>query len=241
MDIKSKSHPASHRIGIVSSFEELISTRFSGDINALCWPRELPGDFREIVDRLHVEDGMTTIEDDDLRALTLCAAGSIAREVLLADQALLREHGLAPILDCITGYPRDERGDEAAGAIPTDVYSFHVDRATIPADTYLCTYIGGSSEGLANELAIRRVEVAETRARLLKHYGGADDADFAAYLSEQCFDLHYAPLPGAQPYTFGVGNLWRIAIAYPDCPVLPCIHRAPPSPPGAPARLLLIS
>jgi hypothetical protein len=199
------------------------------------------GGFREIVDRLGVEEGMTTIEDDDLRALTLSAAGSVAREVLLADQALLRGHGLAPILDCITGYPRDERADEAGGAIPTDVYSFHVDRATIAADTYLCTYIGGSSEGLANEMAIRRVEVAETRAQLLKRYGGADDAEFAAYLSEQCFDLHYAPLPGAQPYAFGLGNLWRIAIAYPGCPVLPCIHRAPLSPPGAPARLLLIS
>ena len=231
----------SHRIRIVGSFEELITTPFAGDVNALCWPRRLVGDFQEIVDRLRADEGMTTIEDDDLRALTLSAAGSAAREVLLADQALLRGHGLAPILDCITGYARDERGDEAAGAIPTDVYSFHVDRATVPADTYLCTYIGSPSEGLANEAAMRRVDVAETRARLLKVYGGRDDADFATYLSEQCFDLHYAPLPGAQPYAFGLGNLWRIAIAYPGCPVLPCIHRAPPSPPGAPARLLMIS
>ena len=228
---------ASGHIRIVNSFEELISTRFDGDINALCWRRQLSGDFQEIIDQLQAEEGITTIGDDDLQTLTLSPAGSVAREGLLADQALLRGHGLAPILDYITGYPRDG----AAGPIPTDVYSFHVDSATVQADTYLCTYTGNTSEGLSNEMAIRRVEVAETRAQLLKIYGGPDDEGFATYLSTHCFDLHYSPLPGAQPYTFGLGNLWRIAIAYPDCPVLLCIHRAPLTLPGAPARLLLIS
>ena len=228
---------ASHRIGIVDSIEQLFATRFEGDINALCWPRQLPGDFQEIVDRLPAKQGITTIGDDDLAALTLTPAGCVAREVLLADQELLRGHGLAPILDCITNYPRDD----TAGPIPTDVYSFHVDSATTEADTYLCTYIGCPSEGLPNEVAVRRIEVAETRARLLKVYGGPDDASFAAYLQEHCYDLHYWPLPDAKPYPFGIGNLWRIAIAYPDCPVLPCIHRAPLTPPGAAARLLLIS
>ena len=229
--------PRCHRIQIVSSFEELIATPFQGDINALCWSRQLPGDFQDITNRLPADDGITSIGDDNLRALTLSPAGAIARDVLLADQALLRSQGLAPSLDCITGYAMDG----ADGPIPTDVYSFHVDSAPVPADTYLCNYIGSSSEGLANEAAIRRVDVPDTRAQLLQSFGGADDADFASYLSDQCFDLHYSPQPGAQPYTFGLGNLWRIAIAYPGCPVLPCIHRAPLSPPGAPARLLLIS
>lgn len=237
MENTARAHRASHRIRIVGSFDELISTRFAGDINALCWPRQLQGDFQEIIDQLQADDGITTIGDDDLRALTLSPAGSVARVALLADQALLRGHGLAPILDCIHGYPRDD----AAGPVPTDVYSFHVDSAPVEADTYLCTYIGSSSEGLPNETAIRRVDIAETRAQLLKIHGGSDDADFAAYLREHCFDLHYGPQPGAQPYTFGLGNLWRIAIAHPDCPVLPCIHRAPLTLPGAAARLLLIS
>ena len=226
-----------HRVRTVGSFEELTATRFAGDINALCWPRQLPGDFQEIVDRLEAQEGMTTIGDDDLRALRLSYAGAVSRDALLADQALLRDNGLVPILDCITGYPRDEQ----AGPVTTDVYSFHVDRAPVEADTYLCTYIGRSSEGLLNETAVRRVDVAETRARLLTIYGGADDADFAAHLSEHCYDLHYGSLPGAEPYKFGIGNLWRIAIAYPGCPVLPCIHRAPLTLPGDPARLLLIS
>lgn len=228
---------ASHRIGIVGSFDELIATRFELDVNALCWPRRLPGDFREILEKLQAGEGMAPVEDDDLRSLTLSPAGCAARDVLLADQALLRGHGLAPSLDCITGYPRDD----AAGPVATDVYSFHVDSAPVEADTYLCTYVGSTSEGLANEEAERRVDVAETRAELLKIYGGADDEGFAAYLSEHCFDLHYRPLAGAQPYSFGLGNLWRIAIAYPHCPVLPCIHRAPLTLPGDPARLLLIS
>jgi hypothetical protein len=150
---------------------------------------------------------------------------------------LLREAGLAPALDCIIGYPRDD----AAGPIPTDVYSFHVDSAPVPADTYLCTYIGAPSEGLDNEMAVRRVDVAETRTELLKAYGGADDAGFVEYLHENCFDLHYAPRAGAQPYAFGTGNLWRIAIAHPGSPVLPCIHRAPLTSQGAQARLLMIS
>ena len=237
MKSSAEAHITSHRIGLVDSFAALIAARFSGDINAFCWPRQLTGDFNEIVDQLQAAEGMTTIEDDDLRALSLSQAGATARDVLLADQELLRGQGLAPVLDCMTGYPRDA----TAAPIPTDVYSFHVDSAPIPADTYLCTYIGGTSEGLANEMAIRRIEVAETRAQLLQIHGGPDDEGFAAYLSENCFDLHYWPRPGAKPYAFGLGNLWRIAIAYPGSPVLPCIHRAPPTPPGAPPRLLLIS
>lgn len=226
-----------HRIRVVTSFEELITTPFAGDINALCWPRQLPGDFQDIIDRLQAGDGMTTIEDDDLRALSLSPAGALARNALLADQALLRRHGLAPGLDCIVGYPRDA----GEGPVPTDVYSFHVDSAPVQADTFLCTYTGHSSQGLCNEMAVRRVDVAETRAQLLDIYGGADDEAFSAYLIEHSYHLHYWPLPDARPYSFGVGNLWRIAVSWPGAPVLPCIHRAPPIEPNAPTRLLLIS
>lgn len=225
------------RIRLVDSFEDLVGTPFSGDVNALCWQRRLPGDFREIVDRLRPQPGISTIAEEDLEALELSPDGEIARAVLLADQTLLADHGLSPALDCVVGEPR-RSGD---GPIPIDVASFHIDTATGPADTYLCTYAGGSTEGLPNEQAIRRIDDPATRARLLRHYGGPDDEAFAAYLSENFFDLHYAPLPGAQPYTFGTGHLWRIAISWPGCPVAPCIHRAPLTLPGMPDRLLLIS
>lgn len=228
---------ASPRIRLVSSFDELVCARFEGDVNALCWPRRLAGDFQEVLDKLCLEPGVAPIGEDDLRALLLSPAGALARDVLLADQQRLRAHGLSPTLDRITRYD----SDDTAGPIPTDVYSFHVDSAPLEADTYLCTYVGATSEGLANEAAIRRVDEPATRAELLKLYGGSDDASFAAVLQDNSFDLHYAPLPGAEPYAFGLGNMWRIAIAYPNAPVLPCIHRAPAMPPGAPARLLLIS
>lgn len=221
----------------VSSFEELVGARFEGEINALCWRRQLAGDYREIADRLAAEPGITSIDEDDLRALRVSAAGAVARGQLLADQALLRDHGLAPGLDVIMGYPRDD----GEGPIRTDVYSFHADRAPVEADTYLCTYAGACSEGLGNAFTRRRIDVPATRAEVLRAYGGPDDAGFEAYCREHSFDLHYDVLPGAAPYSFGIGNLWRIAIAYPGSPVLPCIHRAPLTRPGDPTRLLLIS
>jgi hypothetical protein len=167
----------------------------------------------------------------------LSAAGRTAAEYLATDLRLLQEHGLAPSLDCIHRYPRDEE----ANVVPVHVYSFHVDSAPVPADTYLCSYTEAASEGLRNEDALRRADVPETRAQLLRAFGGADDATFRDFLSEHCYDLHYAPLPGAHPFSFGLGNLWRIACAYPGAPVPPCVHRAPETAPGRPPRLLLIS
>jgi len=87
------------------------------------------------------------------------------------------------------------------------------------------------------------VDIPETRARLLQHFEGVSDeyADFREYLAENCYDLHYAAVPEARPFSFGLGNLWRIAVDYPGSPVPPCIHRAPETIPGQPPRLLLLS
>jgi hypothetical protein len=109
------------------------------------------------------------------------------------------------------------------------------------ADTWLCTYHGAPSEGLRNDEAQRWVDLPETRAALLKEFGGADDGKFLDYLEENCYDLHYAPAAGARPFSFGLGSLWRIAVDYPGSAVPPCIHRAPQTQPGDPPRLLLIS
>ncbi len=231
-------HPPGYtRIKVVHSFEELVSTRFGDGVNALCWQRTPEGDFAEVVRHLNVGEGMATLDETHLRSLPLSPAGMAAVEVLLADQKLLRDQGLAPILDCIHGYPRDE--DDVT--VRTDVYSFHADSAPVEADTYLCSYTESSSEGLRQEDAVRRVDIPEIRAALLAEYGGDDDEAFLEYLADHCYDLHYAPLPGAQPFIFGFGNLWRIAIQYPGSPVPPCIHRAPDTVPGRPPRLLLIS
>jgi hypothetical protein len=225
------------RIKVVQSFAELVGTPFGDGVNALCWQRALVGDFNEVVERLGANDGITSLDEARLQALALTDAGRVAADRLIADLQLLRTHGLAPVLDCIHGYPRDEDPTVVA----TDVYSFHADSAPVMADTYLCSYTEAPSEGLRNEDARRRVDMPEIRAELLKLFGGADDAGFREFLRENCFDLHYASTPAAQPFSFGLGNLWRIAIDYPGSPVPPCVHRAPATILGRPPRLLLIS
>lgn len=227
------------RVQFVRSFEELAETRFAGNINAFCWQRTLPGDFAEIVTCLGSshEQPMITLDHALLRALPLSALGQQARECMLADFSRLSERGLAPVLNCVYAYPRDDR----SGPIATDVFSFHVDSAPHETDTWLCTYHGPASEGLSNEDAQRLVDLPATRAALRGMYGGSDDAGFQEFLSENAYDLHYAALPQARPYSYGIGNLWRIATAYPGCRVPPSIHRAPPTGPGDPPRLLLIS
>jgi hypothetical protein len=224
------------RIKRVGGFQELVTTPFTNGVNALCWERALPGDFVEVVQRLGVSQEVTPVDEAQLRELPVSAAGRAAIEVLLTDQRLLREHGAAPVLNCFLGYPRDEDPE----VVPTDVYSYHADSAPVETDTFLCTYHGAASEGLRNGDAHRRVDVPSTRAELRKLFGGEDNADFREFLKENCYDLHYAAAPGARPFSFGVGNLWRIATDWPGSPVPPCIHRAPVTVPGQPPRLLLI-
>ena len=224
------------RVRQVRSFTELLATPFAGDVNALCWERTLPGDYAEVIAKLGPGQGIVTIDDERLQALDLSPAGQLAAEALLADQELLRAHDLAPSLNCIYDCIRGVD----AGTVPTDVLSFHVDSAPVEVDTWLCTYHGACSEGLANEEAVLKIEIPEIRRALLKEYSGVDDAGFTEFLSEHSYDLHYAPVPTAQPFAFGTFSLWRIATQWPGSPVLPCIHRAPENYPGSP-RLLLIS
>lgn len=228
--------PDSVRTCRVQSFHELASTPFVNGINALCWERTLPGDFGEVVARLGPGEGLVALDETRLQTLSLSAAGRTAVDVLLSDLQLLRARELDPVLNCIHGYPRDDD----AGPVSTDVFSFHADSAPVPADTWLCTYHGAPSEGLSNEAALRRIDFPDTRAELLELYGGNDDEGFLDFLTDHCYDLHYAPAPHAQPFSFGLFNLWRIAVDYPGSPVPPCIHRAPATVPGQP-RLLLIS
>lgn len=224
------------RIKIVGSFDELVNTPFADGVNALCWQRTLTGDFSEVTAYINAVDEIVTLDPqglDDMRK-QLSPAGQAAVDVMLADYALLESRGLDPCLDCIPAYPRDKVAD----VLRTDVYSFHADRAPVQTDTYLCTYIGASSEGLPNEHATRHVDIAQTRTALQAQCASAD---FDEYLRTHSYDLHYRTNDATAVYQFGIGNLWRIAIEYPDCPVPPCIHRAPEQKAGDPARLLLIS
>ena len=231
------------RIKRVNSFEELLATPMTDGVNALYWPRELPGDFTEVLAALRASDdelgevGIGGLDEARLRALTVGPAGRAAVDFMLADLGRLREQGLAPELNLIRAYPREEE----PGIVPVDVYSFHADSAPVQADTWLCTYHGATSEGLRNDEARRRVDVPETRAKLLSLFGGGEGGGFEEFLRENCYDLHYAPAPDARPFSFGLGHLWRIATDWPGSPVPPCVHRAPENLPGQPPRLLLIS
>jgi len=50
------------QIGMVSTFSELVNTDFMGETNALCWYRNLEGDFKEIVGKLQLKENMTEVD-----------------------------------------------------------------------------------------------------------------------------------------------------------------------------------
>lgn len=233
MDHIALSH-AANQIHYVTNFQDLVSTPFHGEVNAICWIRKLAGDFSEIAGKIKLDENMVAIDREELVELQLSEQGQLAREVLLNDLNLLKAHGASPVLNLINCYERDN----AYPFFPADVYSFHVDRSPVPTDTFLCTYYGESSEIVPNSQAIQKIRVPEIRDELKKIYHGADEG-FESFLREHFFDLHYLPGPGAQPVSLGLGHLWRLAVDHPESQVPPCIHRAPKEKNGQ-NRLLLI-
>lgn len=225
---------AENQIHCVTNFQDLISTPFDGEMNAICWTRELTGDFAEIVKKVELNENITVIEEEELRELQLSEQGQLAREILLNDLKALEAHGASPILNVISYYDRDD----TYPFFPTDVYSFHVDRSPIPTDTFLCTYHGESSEILPNSQGIKKILIPEIRVELEKIYDGAEE-DFESFLKEHFFDLHYQAKADARPISLGFGHLWRLAVDHPESQVPPCLHRAPKEKSGQ-NRLLLI-
>jgi hypothetical protein len=223
-----------NQIQLVATFKELVDTSFGGNINALCWQRLLEGDFFEIIEKIKPRENITYIEPDELIALELSEQGNLARQTILADWDLLKAHGAQPSLNLIKYYDRDDTHP----LIPTDVYSFHVDRSPVPTDTFLCTYYGQASEILPNVQAIQKIQIPEIRNQLRNEFDGTDEA-FENYLKEAFFDLHYQPKPNANTISLGIGNLWRLAVDHPENKVPPCVHRAPKEKDGE-CRLLLI-
>lgn len=242
------------RRAVVDTFAELHAARFAGDINAVCWPRALAGDFREVARLLAPRAGVVVVAPDALRDLALSPTGRVAADLIAADLRRLDELGLDPVLNCITSYPRDERGLPIA----THVMSFHADRAPVEVDSWLCTYWGKSSEGLDNDDARKLIDIPAVRRALLLEHAGSDsetdsdsdsdsdsdtdseDEGFRDFIRDGSFDLHYGVKDGAVPFSFGVGHLWRIAVEWPGCRVPPCLHRAPETAAGDEPRLLLI-
>lgn len=224
----------SSHISTVTSFSELVQTKFQGNLNALCWHRTLEGDFEEIVHQLTLQEDITEIYPEDLAALSLSEQGQMARDILLNDLKMLTDWGASPVLNLLKCYARDTTFD----FITTDVYSFHVDRSPIPTDTFLCTYYGAASDLVANEEAVQKVVLPEIREKLIALHDGPIET-FDDFLKDHYFDLHYQALPEATITNLGQGHLWRLAVDHPEQQVLACIHRAPVENEGE-YRLLLI-
>jgi len=210
------------QISIVSSFSELINTSFLGAQNAVCWFRNLNGDFKEIVSKLQLKENITEVYPEDLLSLQLSENGNIAREIILQDLQLLTDSGAKPSLNLLKSYQRDTEFD----FISTDVYSYHVDRSPVATDTFLCTYYGPASDILPNKKAVQKILIPEIREKLKELHDGPQ-SEFENFLEDCCFDLHYQPKSDDQPINLGTGNLWKLAVDHPDQKALPCIHRAP--------------
>jgi hypothetical protein len=223
-----------NQIYSVTNFQDLISTPFHGDVNGICWKRELKGDFAEIIKKAETQENITVLDEEDLLKLELSEHGELAREIIINDLQLLKEHGASPTLNIIKYYERDEEHP----FFPTDVYSFHVDRSPIPTETILCTYYGASSDILPNSQAEQKILVPQIREELKKQFTGTNK-EFESYLIDNFFDLHYQAKPNAQLINLGLGHIWKLSVDYPNNPVLPCIHRAPKEKTGE-SRLLLI-
>jgi len=223
-----------NQIQYVTNFQELVSSPFHGENNAMCWTRNLIGDFSEIVRKVKLKDNITVLELKELSKLQLSEQGNLAREILINDFRLLETHGASPTLNLIKCYQRDD----AYPLFPTDVYSFHIDRSPIPVDTFLCTYYGDSSEIVPNSQAVQKIIIPEIREGLKKLYQGPDEG-FEVFLSEYFFDLHYQAKHEANLISCGIGKLWRLAVDHPESKVLPCLHRAPNEDKGQ-VRLLMI-
>ena len=224
----------SNQIGIVATFSELIQTAFKGEMNALCWYRNLDGNFQELVNQLQLKENITEVSAEELSALQLSEMGNKAREIILNDLQLLTDFGASPSLNLLKCYERDEEFD----FISTDVYSYHVDRSPIATDTFLCTYHGAASDIIANDQAEQKIVIPEIRKKLAALHNGPAE-EFEDFLKENYFDLHYQAQPQAEPVNLGLGHLWRLAVDHPEQQVLPCIHRAPIEKEGE-YRLLLI-
>ena len=214
--------PNSDNYKVVDSFEELIDTVFYGNTNAICFQRDLKGDFEEIVHKLQLKEDITEIQPEDLYALELTADGQIARQIIVEDYNRLKEYGAQPNLNLLKCYEKDEEFD----FISTDVYSYHVDRSPTGMPTFLCTYFGAASDILPNHQAVQQVQIPAIRNKLFSLFEGSE-TEFEIFLQENYFDLHYEAADDAIPLNLGVGNLWKLAVDHPDQTVLPCVHRAP--------------
>ncbi len=106
----SSAFAASARVQIVGSLHALVTAPFVDGINALCWPRVLPGDFREVVEALPTGEGIVPLDEGQLASLALIGAGKMACDILLADIKSLRAYDHTAVTSNLSDmhYSQDE-------------------------------------------------------------------------------------------------------------------------------------
>jgi len=107
--------------------------------NALCWQRDLDGDFEELVAHSTLEEDITVLQPEDLIALELSEAGQKARAIILQDDAAPNHlWGLSHSSNLLKKYERDEAFEFSSHGMRD--FLIHVDSSSIAtADTSLCT------------------------------------------------------------------------------------------------------
>ena len=64
-----------NQIHYVTNFEELVTTSFFGDVNAICWCRKLVGDFSEIIKKVKLNSNLVELNEEQLLKLELSEQG----------------------------------------------------------------------------------------------------------------------------------------------------------------------
>ena len=59
----------SNQIQSVTNHQDFLHIPFQGDVNAICWKRELKGDFEEIVKKAETTENITVLEEEQLLKL----------------------------------------------------------------------------------------------------------------------------------------------------------------------------
>ena len=77
--------PPTQPIPFVNNFRDLVTTPFQGNVNVLCWKRQLIGDFSEIVNQITLNENITELYPDELHELKQSELGQLARKTLLQD------------------------------------------------------------------------------------------------------------------------------------------------------------
>jgi hypothetical protein len=104
--------PAEPCLRSVDSFAALAAVRFRAGVNAACWPRDLGGDFGQVVAALEAAlpaaptagDGVVSIDDAELAALSLDDDGALAVQAIQRDLRALASLGLEPELSLVRAY-----------------------------------------------------------------------------------------------------------------------------------------